>query len=431
MALFLLSIYLLLCSILIYRWSYFKDKDINKHFLVSILGIKVLAGLLYAYIYKHYFMTGDTLVFYEESVRIASTFLDYPSYYFKSLLGYEVPIPDADVFIYPSRDIFWKDLGTYVTVHFNALFVPLSFKIYEVQIITSSFISLCAGLNCYKVFKKYFDMPKAVLIGICFLLPSLMFWTSGLHKDVLLFFAISLGILALDRKQIALGILAIVLVGLTRHYYLIFIPLALFTYFFVKARKGKSIALPFVVFFVIGSMAFVAIDIYLLDEKILSIIAKKQTAFNNEVGTAKITTLVNTDTWWSIFSHLPLSLYNAIIRPHFWQSQHIIHFMAGIENIFVLSLFALPLCFKKKEIHLNEWWYALQVFSLGFILLIGIVVVNEGTIVRYRCIAISFLSICACHCTDFARIKALFRINRKEINAELPSPKKQKTESIS
>lgn len=238
--------------------------------------------------------------------------------------------------------------------------------------------------------------------------------------------------MALEYRKLGLGILSLLLIGFTRHYYLLFIIPALFTYFFVQRRQNKTVAIPLLCIFLIGTMALAFIDSFLLNEAILHILYNKQTAFSNEIGDARIYNNVPLDSWFSLLTNLHKSLYNTIIRPHFWESKHLIHFLAGIENILILILLALPLFFRKKNLRLHEWWYTLQVLSLGFILLIGVLVANEGTIVRYRCIALSFMLIGAFECTDFQQIKAIFMLKKKAKNAKLPFSKEtQKTESIS
>ena len=418
MTLFLLSCYFILFYFLMRRRSFFHNSGIHIATLMTILGSKVLAGLSYAYLYKHFFMSGDTFAFYEDSLRIAYTFWDYPMYYIESLLGLPTEIPqDANIFTYPSQYNFWKDLGTYMTVHFNALLVPLCCGIYEVQIIFSAFISLCAGINTYNVLKKHLHIPNTLLLLSCFLLPSLLFWTSGLHKDVLLFFAISLALVALDNKNWTLGISAILLIGLTRHYCLLFLPIALFSYFLVSFRKGSSVFVFLFAYLLLFIIGLISIDIFILEEQILQILQNKQNAFSNELGMARIHTIVSLDSWWHIVKQAYIPLYNTLLRPFFWESNNIVHFLAGIENIFILTIFALAIIFRRKALVLNAWWYALFTFSIGFLFLVGILVVNEGTIVRYRCIPIAFLTMTAFHCTDFSKIKMLFQSKKQRMQA--------------
>jgi len=238
-----MSYLLLVIYIMALVWWIKSTKTLNtpglsRNFVCFIFISKIIVGLLYGFIHHTYFKGGDTFIYLKESTLLGSTFLAHPSYYLGSLLGWDVAVPNAVVFTYPNAAIFWKDLGTYSLVHIHAILYPFTFGCYQLHIFFIAIIGLFASLNFYNVFRQILDLPKIVLIACCFFLPSLTFWTAGLHKDVYIYFGLSLFLLSLlelqQKKQSFKTILklctAILIIGMIRHYLLVLLLPATLAY---------------------------------------------------------------------------------------------------------------------------------------------------------------------------------------------------------
>jgi hypothetical protein len=408
MTVLLLIIYIGLFGLAIRRLPYFANSGINTSTLIALLVIKTIVGISYGIIHKYWFFGGDTWIFFEESQRIAATFGEYPSYYIYSLLGYEVPTPAADVFIYPSSQMFWRDLGTYFVVHLNASLIPLSGGVYEVHVVFMAMLSLCAGINLYKVFSKAFDMPKQLLILGCFLLPSLLFWTAGVHKDVILFWGLSLVLLSLTEKRWLLGLCGLLLVGATRHYALALLLPAYFAYVWASFFP-RRIALNLSLIFVLAMVGGLVLDTTLFGGKIWQALANRQTAFLNEIGNSRIDEIVPLQKDISLLYQVPQGLINVFTRPFIWKSDGFLQFFAALETILILGIFLTMALFLRRNAPRSPFFYFVLVFSLSYLLLIGLLVANEGTIVRYRAVPLGFLVVLAWHLTDFARLHQSWR----------------------
>jgi hypothetical protein len=410
MTILLLLLYVGFFCLLIRKLPYFANSGISTSTLIAVFLAKTAVGISYGFIHKFWFLGGDTWIFFEESQRIAATFADYPQYYINSILGWAVETPAADVFIYPSSTMFWRDLGTYAVVHANAALIPLSGGKYEVHVVFMAMLSLCAGMNLYKVFRKAFEMPPNLLILGCFLLPSLLFWTAGIHKDVFLFWGLSLVLLALTERRWLLLLLGFLVVGITRHYALALLLPAFFAYFWAQ-RFPRRVVLNLSLIFGLSIIAGLAIDTFAFDGKIWSILSARQQAFFNEVGGSKIVGVAPLEKDFSLLYQIPQGLANVFARPFLWESQSILQFFAALETIAILFVFILSAFFFRHNAQRSAFFYFLLVFAIGYLLLIGLLVANEGTIVRYRAVPLGFLVVMAWHLTDFARIRQLFGQN--------------------
>lgn len=404
MALLLLTGYLLLFSGLIWRHSYFVNSGIDRRLLIGLLFVKVVVGVLYGVIHQYYFLGGDTWLFFEESKRIAATFWTYPDYYWQSLTGGTPAVPaDEQIFTYPPSHIFWRDLGTYVVIHFNAMLIPLSQGVYEVHIVFMAMLSLIAGVNLYKVFTRYLQMPVPMRFLGCFLLPSLLFWTAGVHKDVLLFWAVSVVFSALVTRRWAWLIAGLLAVGVVRHYALALLLPAFVVYAWASIAP-KNFGLRLVAFSLVGLAAVLFADAFVLDSRILHALMSKQQAFLNEMGDSRIGYITEFSDSWTLLMQLPKGALNVFARPMLWTSSGWLQWFAAVETLLILFFLALSVLLPRRSAEKSPFFYFLLVFSLGYLLLIGLLVGNEGTIVRYRAVPISFVVLLAWHCTDFARL---------------------------
>ncbi len=404
MALLLLTGYLLLFSGLIWRLSFFVNSGVDRRLLISLLFIKTLVGVLYGLIHQNWFLGGDTWLFFEESKRIAATFTSYPDYYFQSLIGNNPAVPaDEQIFTYPPSHIFWRDLGTYVVIHFNALLIPLSQGVYEVHVVFMAMISLIAGLNLYKLFARALQMPALMRLIGCFLLPSLLFWTAGLHKDVLLFWGLSVVFSALVFRRWLWMFVGLTMVGLVRHYALVLLLPAFVVYAWASIAP-KKFGLRFAVFAIFGLGCVLFADAFLLDNRLLAALVSKQQAFLNEVGDSRIGNITEFSDGWTLLMQLPKGAINVFARPMLGSSSGWLQWFAALETLLILSMLLLSFFVARRDVQKTAFFYFLLAFSLGYLLLIGLLVGNEGTIVRYRAVPMSFIVLLAWHCTDFARL---------------------------
>lgn len=428
----LLVIYIMAFGWWIRSTNFANTLDLSRPFIFFIFLSKIIAGLIYGKIHHNYFLGGDTFIYLQESNLIGSTFLSYPSYYISSIMGWETSLPDATVFTYPSTAVFWKDLGTYTLVHVHALLYPLTFGYYELTIFFIAIIGLFAGLNFYKVFGQILELPRSILIICCFFLPSLSFWTAGLHKDVYVYFGLSLflvGLLELQTppnspKSILKIGSAMLVIGLARHYLLALLIPATVAYW-ITTQYNKYIWTTYLsvyVFFILIGMIMTKI---VFGIELFELLARQQTSFLAEGGGSFIqNTPPLTPTITGIVSSIPMAIVNVLGRPFLWECQDILQVIASLEIFSFLGLMFFSLLMKKRSIESpNILVHLIVAYVISNLLLIGLLVANIGTIARYRALALGILSALLTHILDFHHLNFQKRSYKKLTN-KIISPSK-------
>lgn len=434
---------LLVLYIMVFSWwikssSSLSIKGLTPRSLIAIFIFKIVIGLLYGGIHFSYFNGGDTFLYLHESTRIAETFFSYPSYYISSLLGLEVAIPSPEVFTYPDRFIFWKDLGSYAIVHIHALLYPFTQgSNYELHIFFIAVMGFFASINYYKVFDQILSLPRSFLLFCCFGLPSLTFWTSGLHKDAYVYFGISCFLVALFNIQqgqrfIRPLLTSIIIIALTRHYLLALLVPAAVGYLITLQYPNQKIRAYLIVYscFLLLSLA---ISSLFFDISLFEILAKQQNAFLTETGNSAIKSVVPFDpSFWGILSTIPMAIINVLSRPFLWECRDFLQILASIEVLLFFALFSIALFMRKEnKAPLHPLVYFIVFYTMSHLLLVGILVANIGTIARYRAIPIGLLSTLFMHIGEIHKTPFKSSKSNKQQHSDQPLlPNKERNKAL-
>lgn len=409
----ILASYILLLGWWIKSSSLFSIEGLSRKFIFFVFISKVITGITYGLIHTYYFSGGDTFLYLKESTLIGKTIFVYPQYYLYSLLGWATELPNSTVFIYPDASIFWKDLGSYVLVHWHGLLHPFTQGHYHLTIFFIAVVGLMASLNFYKLFNQILALPPFVLIICCFFLPSLTFWTAGFHKDVYVYYALSLLFLSFyefeQKKHSMYSFLKIIgsllLLGLIRHYLILLIIPASVAYL-ISLKKQRHLILTYSAVYAVFAVIFFAFNYLVIDVDILQILANKQADFIAETGGSAIRDITTfPPSLIGVLGAIPMAIVNVLARPFLWECKDALQMMASIEILCFLILVLLSFFIKKQTLSSPKLLLPfLLSFSLSNLLLIGILVVNSGTIVRYRSIALGLLTLLIMRIIDFRKI---------------------------
>lgn len=383
--------------------TFLKSSGLSLGLLYFIFASKVGFGLLYAYIHHNYFEGKDTFTYLAGAKQISNTLLQYPSYYLQSLIGASPEIPHgADVFLYPDRYLFWKDLGTYSIVHIHGLLDFFALGCYEIHILFIAMIGMYASILFYKVFDKCLHLPKAVLILACFFLPSLAFWTAGLHKEAYIYLGLSLltsglynlQITGWQSKNLLKMLSGLILIGIIRHYLLVLLFPAIVSYVVTLYSHRRNWIIYLSTYTALG-IGGIMVAYYYFDIAILEVLRDQQALFFQEKGGSTIEgiTPITADIW-SVLSMLPIAIINVLGRPFLWECQDLLQVLAAIEILFFSGLVVIVTVFRKTSpVQPNPLINFVVAYVISNLLLIGLLVINVGTIARYRSIGLGLLSI--------------------------------------
>jgi len=407
----LLWIYLFLMAIR--HLPFFKDlPGLPQKTLILFFLIKAMAGAAFILIYTYYYeqRTADVFRYFNEGKVIFSALKQNPIDYLRMITGIGADAPHLQAYYVKMR--YWWDPELYpvyndnrLIIRYNAILNLVSFGKIHVNSIIANFISMAGLTALYKFALNYIEKEKITWIkyGI-FLFPSLVFWGSGLIKEIMLIsllgFFLYLGDMILrgirlkPLHYIVFLFFTILLFLLKSYVILLLLPCITAFYLSGKLKKtAPSVVFALVVLF--AALGVFAIGWIFPELNPAAVIAKRQNfymGFSVFVNAGSLIHEVYLEpTLTGVLSYIPRALANVLLRPHIFDSLNPVILMAAIENLAILLMigFIAFWVIKKKKIGRLAWmglWFTLMLF-----IFIGLTTQVYGTLVRFKIPAIPFV----------------------------------------
>jgi len=423
---FLLStFYFIAFCFLISKLSFFKDSKIPKYWFIIIFGVKIGVSVLLTLIYTKYYnnrATADIFKYFDDSKVMFSALKSNPLDYFKMLLGIDFNYNYYQVNYYQFMN-HWNrpyssDLisDSHIIIRFNAFVRLFSFGFFQVHHIFINFVSLIGLTLIYKAFKLYLLDKEKLLFYVVFLVPSVLFWGSGLLKEGIILFAFGLFFYYLFKltnqlktSYLLLFFFAIILLIFTKFYLLIALSIPSLGYLINYYRRLKN---PLFGYLIAGLIFLITINVAPLINEQLDVvfqIANKQQTFSRfiaEVPANSGFVIPELSDGWSLIIYSPQALLNTMIRPYFWECNSLFVWLSAFENVFIIGCFILVFYYRKKinNSHKNIIYFNLT-FVFSLFVLIGLTTPVLGAIVRYKIPGLILLLISLSILIDFGKMK--------------------------
>lgn len=385
-----------------------------------------MAGIFYGWIgiyYANMAQMQDTWSYHFSSLEETKLLFTNPHEYFMNL--FHNPYEEGGIKkFFESDNSYWNDLKGIFFVKILSLFNIFSFGHYYTNVIFYSFISMFGPVAIFRVMNDVFPGKKWQVLAGTFLIPSFLYWTSGLHKEGLIFLGFSLVIFtvyfALKNKKIPVGKIFIILVGLLlvlilRNFLIVVLLPALIAWLLATKFPKKGLRVFAACYTVFIILFFTAKYIH-PDLNFPSAVVKKQKEFTALLGNSSVPTKKLEPTFTSFIINSPQAITLATIRPYPSDVRHILSLAAATEINFLLLLFLVFLFFRKNGSTSRLFIYFCLFLSFSILLTIGYTVNNIGAIVRYRSIVFPFLMVPLFCGIDWERIYNLFFNNIKNKN---------------
>jgi hypothetical protein len=438
---FLLLAYTSFFIFLIYRLPFFEATGISKKSISFVFILKIVFGLLLWAIYTFYYpnrSTADIYKYFDDSKVMFDALKTAPVHYFKMLFGIGNNTPEFDS--YYSEMHYWARKnggGTFndghTVIRFNAFIRLFSQGYYTVHTIFICFISLIGFTAVYKAFIPFLEDKKRELFLAVFLLPSVLFWGSGVLKEGLLFFTLGILIYYAQQqftwKSFCICLVAGILLALSKFYVWLALLPALFFLLVIKNTGTKNTFLKFSIVLILVGLAGVNVDRFSTIQHPLVTLSQKQIEFNSLAeGTitdanhqnipaagSRIAIPVLQPTVTSFIKNSPTALWNVMTRPYPWEIRSVMMLLAGLENAFILFFLITCLIFRLPLASI-KWEYVLFCLSFAILqfLIIGETTPVLGAIARYKVPSLPFLLIAFLFILDkqklLKRFPKVFRI---------------------
>ncbi|MEO5945702.1 MAG: hypothetical protein ABIP79_02720 [Chitinophagaceae bacterium] len=423
--------WLIIFAWLITKIKFFTNTGLSKPQLIIIFLLKVMVGIFYGWIGIYYgglAQMQDTWAYHFSSIQEYNLLFNNPHEYFTNLFN-DPYNTGVDKFLAGS-DSYWNDLKGNVFIKVLSIFDIFSFGHYYVNLIFYSFITLYGPLAIYRVMTDVFPGKKLSIILATILIPSFLYWTSGLHKEGLIFTGISLVIYAiyfgLKEKRFGVRRILSLLIGLLlllvlRNFIIVIIIPAIVAWLVANRKPKYGLA-------IFGSLYLLYIVLFFTIRYISpqldfpqAVVNKQQDFINIKGGNSTIPTKELEPTAISFLKNTPQAINLSILRPNPGDVRHILSLAAALELTGLFFLFAIFLLIRSNGYESKNLIYFCIFFSFSLLLAIGFSVNNLGSIVRYRSVVIPLLVIPMAAMIDWKRLAKVFSSNIKNNNNVLDS----------
>ena len=400
-------------------------KGLSNWALLCSWGIRAFASIILLYVYTSIYplrKEADVFKYYDDGIMLSEIAADQPAAFTRIMLG----TWNAHDLVYLNRLNYWfrsYDHGisndNRVVIRVNALLNLVTRGSYGLNLLV--FLAL-SWLGSYWLFQLFFGLSSSKITSyLCaFLVPSTIFWSSGILKEALLIFAIGgflYSIFRLNQRvrwdMILLGALCLTLLSFLKIYILLtLLPIVLISWLW---NRTKSVRIT--IGSVVAICCLVALSHVLLfpEWSFLSTLQGKQFDFiqmAHAVNAGSVVPIIPMDgSLLTIIKLIPLGIWNVLVYPDVGMLKNTQSLVAFLENVFFL-LVLLGVMFRFKGISWRlDWRFPMLLFSLAVFSLVGMTAPVVGAMVRYKAPVLPFLLMSLLH-YQLPRVKQVFTSNK-------------------
>jgi len=421
----LFAAYLIFFAWLVTKIKFFTRSGLTTPQLIILFLLKVMAGIFYGWIgvyYGNMAQMVDTWAYHHESLAEYRLLMQEPSQFFSSLFHntYEGGYTNFLV----TQNSWWNDLKANFFIKVLALFNLLSFGHYYINLIFFSFITLFGPVALYRVMKDVFPSRKIPVLLATFLVPSFLYWTSGLHKDGLIFLGFALVIyhlyFGLKEARFRIYRLIPILLGLLlvlalRNFLIITLFPALLAWVLSVRLRSRPIWIFSAIYLVFIILFFTSKWLHPKLDFPQAVVIKQQEFLKLGGGSAVYVDHLE-PAFGSFVTNAPQAFFLSTIRPYPSDVRHLLSLAAAVEIGLLLLLFMLFLLMRKNGVRLSPFMLFCLFFSFSVLLMIGYSVNVLGAIVRYRSIVFPFLVVPMMAMIDWERLGRVLFDNMQNKN---------------
>ncbi len=396
---FLFILYFVLLCWGITKIPFVKKAELSNKWVVALFTLKILAGLAIGYCSLHFYSIHND--YWDNnlgSIQEYEVLKKNPAYFFSELVVSNYNGSYAD--FWGNADSFWNDLKNNCLIKFMAFFNFLSGGNYYINSLFFNTLVFIGHIGLYRLFKKMFvQFNRGIVMG-CFLLPSFLYFSSGIHRDGLIFTLITACLYCCycifeerkkSKKYYIVAFLSILYLLLLRNVVAVTLIPILFAWWASKKFSIKPILATV-------SIIVIFLLVILFAGKVSSInplnfiAAKQADYFKLAVGNTKTTLQVLQPNATSFLQNTPTALGNVFFKPYLGQ-QPLTLIPFQVELLFYYVLIAIFLFATHKNPFPMPKAFLVAIVGFLFLsfLFIGHIIPNLGAIIRYRSIYLPFI----------------------------------------
>lgn len=403
--------------------------------------LKVAAGTALWAVYTMVYSdraTADIFKYFDDGAVMFNALHERPMDFFRMLFSVGNDSPWFDEQYYRKMNHWYRQWESnlhndaHTIIRFNAALRFVSFGEFHVHTVAAAFLSFTGLLALYRAFVGLLPGRERALAIVIFLLPSVLFWASGVLKESLLFFG--LGILLWQFQKLVRGKVrapygglllmagACVLLFHLKLYVIASLLPALGILLMARMAPRMHVIGRTVVVLLTFTLLGVNIGNLMPGFDVLATIAVKQKDF---IGLAEATDPGSyvapprlEPNLASFIRNAPYALFITFLGPLVHPSPGPFGLASSLENLLLIVLLILFLRFRCPWRQINgDLLLALAVVVLLMALVIGWTTPVMGALVRYRTPLLPFLFIAALYVMDHRTLIARWPRLRPFISA--------------
>jgi hypothetical protein len=395
---FVFVIVLVVLSRAVIKIPFVRKSELSTQIIIALFITRIAAGLTLGWLAHYFSPLNDYTTLNNEGIFEYKHLIHEPRLFFSDI--FYSPYHNAYGGYFDAVGSYWNDLRNNIITKILAFLNLISRGRFNTNVLLLNILPFLGSIAIYQIFINIFPSRKWIVIFGCFLIPTTLLFSSGIHKDLFVFSALcfySYGVFfsiteKFTWKRFALILVSFFMILLMRN----FLAMALIpaTLGFVLSNKFKM--KPVIVYGIIymSALTFIIIsDLFSLPFQPLRIISDRQAEFLKLPKAHSQIELTNLTTDLKSFSkNFPEAIDHGFLQPHFWEVHHWTGIVASMEWIilFLLPLIWVLLSRKKADTHSHFIWFGFAVAFTMFIM-IGYIIPNINSIVRYKSIYLPFI----------------------------------------
>ncbi len=405
---------------LVPRVGFIKNSGLSVIQLRSLLIIKMLIAYCCAWYFANVFVRVDYMGINEEGILQYRLLVSDPVLFFTDFTGDVKQYGLGKVF--DTSNSFWGYFRFILVVKLLGIANVLTKGNFYLNSILFSSLIFFGHIAFYRVYNELYPGKKLQNIFVCFFIPSLVLYTSCVHKDGFVF--LSIGIASyifyclLQYGKIGLAKLIIFFVCLFsiflfRNYVLVALLPAMFVAF-VAGKITKHRTLAVLGMYMVAVILFFATGMFDNSANLPAAVVKRKADFALlEKGSTDLEMKELTPHPGSFLKNIPTALNHVLLRPYPTGNYSPGVLMASFELYFYLALVIAFLVLRRKHLFIIAHPFNIYGFSffICMMLIIGFTIPNAGAIIRYRSLIWIFV-LCPLVCN-------LVPLKKPEINTGL------------
>ncbi len=379
---------------LIPRLSFIRHTNLSSRQVQLLLAFKIFISLLAAYYFTNLSTNVDYLDNNEGGKFHYNLLLSNPVLFFTDFKN------DIHTYgfggLFKSENSFWAYLRFNLLHKFIAILDLFTRGNFYFNTIIFSTIVFFGHIAFYRIFSEIYKGQQLAILITSFLLPSLLLYTSCIHKDGIVFLCLGIvsyifyRFLSAQRrvtfKHYVFFVIALLAIFLFRNYVVIAIVPAMVSTLLCKIILQKrrlvlvtTYAFYFLLFFLSSfSHSFLNIPAAVVERKndFATLLGGNTNIAMNELQ----------PNFQSFVANFPQAINHALLRPYLWEFPQLSVLLTAFELLIYQLLIIAFIFFRKKQASPPLFNIFGLAFFFNMMLIIGYTIPNIGAIVRYRSI---------------------------------------------